>query len=582
MGIEARRCSSGVRARPRCRSACPGTAWKAEFRRSAGSSAHGKVTSAASPAGFSPPTGQWLAIQRELLSEQDRSSARARVAAHQAWALLVEDSSGELHLEPSHLAALLELAAICPAFSRELFSAEGSFGDLFCSEEAFDGSTDRQQYFRNQFVALASEKAEVIAEALAAFERTSDEDLDEALAWNAVCNMLTEEEPPTSLFLLESEKAPELGAYQKGDVFFLRRRAQPLYPVACVPAPAAQSLTTDSATALGDGLARVALAIVTAIKTPSDSRVSLLGVTAHQLTSSGDMGAACGEEYQVVPSNFLPTVLKRRQAAILDLCGLSPGYSSLVQQLVFGEVTPELLAPPDSFMKLPAAAVKYPHLNSSQRRAVEAAASRTITLVEGPPGTGKTDVAVAIIQTWLAQDLDTPILVATGTHIAKDLLARRLQAQGLKPSLRSDVLLRRPHPPDAVPVFVETVYMAAVPTDRELPRVIIDESSQIAESAALVAMGRQCRQLVLIGDPKQLGPVSVLGLAGPDRAPLAKERSSVFERALERHPLLHEGCVQLDLQYRMHPAICKYPSMRFYCDALRKPHGSCCAAACPS
>ena len=75
----------------------------------------------------------------------------------------------------------------------------------------------------------------------------------------------------------------------------------------------------------------------------------------------------------------------------------------------------------------------------------------------------------------------------TGTHTSKNLLATKLVEAGLVLSRRSDLILKKSAPPGASPVYVETVYMAAVPKERRLPRVLIDESTQITESVALVS-----------------------------------------------------------------------------------------------
>jgi len=157
-------------------------------------------------------------------------------------------------------------------------------------------------------------------------------------------------------------------------------------------------------------------------------------------------------------------------------------------------------------------------------------------------------------------------LVATGTHAAKDVLRRRFASKGIVPLLKL-----RGGDKDAASqeVFVETVYMAAEPEDRKLQRVVLDESSQITTAAALVALTRGCEQLVLIGDPKQLGPISSFGadrLALPEDSevlgPFSQERQGFFEvlRKSRKDKAKH----MLQVQYRMQPRLCEYPSQRFY------------------
>ena len=59
--------------------------------------------------------------------------------------------------------------------------------------------------------------------------------------------------------------------------------------------------------------------------------------------------------------------------------------------------------------------------NPSQARAVAHAARRRLTLVHGPPGTGKTRTAVEIIRMWV-RERRTPVLVSADSNIAVDNL----------------------------------------------------------------------------------------------------------------------------------------------------------------
>ncbi len=90
---------------------------------------------------------------------------------------------------------------------------------------------------------------------------------------------------------------------------------------------------------------------------------------------------------------------------------------------------------------------------------------------------------------------------------------------------------------------------------RKFPRVLIDEATQATEPAALVPLVRGARQVVLIGDHRQLPPTVISRRAekgGLDR--------SLFERLIEMgiSPRI------LTTQYRMHPAISEFPNAQFY------------------
>ena len=85
---------------------------------------------------------------------------------------------------------------------------------------------------------------------------------------------------------------------------------------------------------------------------------------------------------------------------------------------------------------------------------------------------------------------------------------------------------------------------------------IMDEASQLTVPALLGAL-RFARRFVLVGDEKQLPPLVVSEAAA--RGGLGQ---SLFASLLERWG---EGAsVALRKQYRMHPAICAFPSATFY------------------
>ena len=86
-------------------------------------------------------------------------------------------------------------------------------------------------------------------------------------------------------------------------------------------------------------------------------------------------------------------------------------------------------------------------------------------------------------------------------------------------------------------------------------RVLIDESTQATEPECLIPIVRGARQLVLVGDHCQLGPVVMCKPAA-----IAGLTQSLFERLV----LLGVRPVRLQVQYRMHPALSEFPSNTFY------------------
>ena len=90
---------------------------------------------------------------------------------------------------------------------------------------------------------------------------------------------------------------------------------------------------------------------------------------------------------------------------------------------------------------------------------------------------------------------------------------------------------------------------------RRFSRVLIDEATQATEPASLVPLVKGSRQIVLVGDHRQLPPTVISRRAekgGLDR--------SLFERLVEMGIAPH----MLTTQYRMHPSISDFPNKRFY------------------
>ncbi|CAK0792129.1 unnamed protein product, partial [Prorocentrum cordatum] len=85
-----------------------------------------------------------------------------------------------------------------------------------------------------------------------------------------------------------------------------------------------------------------------------------------------------------------------------------------------------------------------------QQISVKDASSRRCTLIRGPPGTGKTHTACAIIERWMALIDGCRILVVTQSNAAALNIQERLQKFGL-PSVRvgmqipPEELLSQPH-----------------------------------------------------------------------------------------------------------------------------------------
>lgn len=87
-------------------------------------------------------------------------------------------------------------------------------------------------------------------------------------------------------------------------------------------------------------------------------------------------------------------------------------------------------------------------------------------------------------------------------------------------------------------------------------QVIIDEACQCVELSAIIPLRYGCKKCIMVGDPNQLPP-TVLS----QKAASFKYEESLFVRMQRANP---DSVYLLDVQYRMHPQISKFPSAQFY------------------
>ncbi|GLU05472.1 hypothetical protein SLE2022_225730 [Rubroshorea leprosula] len=251
-----------------------------------------------------------------------------------------------------------------------------------------------------------------------------------------------------------------------------------------------------------------------------------------------------------------------------------------------------------------------PELNASQVFAVKSVLQKPISLIQGPPGTGKTVTSAAIVY-HMAKQGQGQVLVCAPSNVAVDQLAEKISATGLKvvrlcaksreavsspvehltlhyqvrhldTSEKSELhkLEQLKDEQGELSSSDEKKYKALKrATEREIlqsadvicctcggagdPRltnfrfrqVLIDESTQATEPECLIPLVLGAKQVVLVGDHCQLGPVIMCKKAA--RAGLAQ---SLFERLV----ILGLKPIRLQVQYRMHPCLSEFPSNSFY------------------
>ncbi|XP_061074539.1 putative helicase mov-10-B.1 isoform X2 [Conger conger] len=246
--------------------------------------------------------------------------------------------------------------------------------------------------------------------------------------------------------------------------------------------------------------------------------------------------------------------------------------------------------------------------NPEQRAAVQhivSGVSRPAPyLVFGPPGTGKTVTLVEAIKQVHKMSASACILACAPSNSAADLLCERVQEH-----VDANLLYRlyaSSRDPRTVPrnlqkccnwdpgqdcflfpsretlmsykITVATVVTAGKLVSGGLPQghfshIFVDEAGHAVEPECIIGMAgllhAETGQLVLAGDPKQLGPVL--------RSPLAIQHGlglSLLERLMRDNPLYQKDeksgrfnpmfVTKLLRNYRSHPAILRIPNELFY------------------
>eukprot|EP00898_Chlorokybus_atmophyticus_P000570 jgi/Chlat1/1513/Chrsp12S02079 len=246
-------------------------------------------------------------------------------------------------------------------------------------------------------------------------------------------------------------------------------------------------------------------------------------------------------------------------------------------------------------------------MNDSQKKAIEVALQRRLTLWQGPPGTGKTHTVVRFIA-LCRQLTGHQVLACADSNVAVDNMVSGLVGLGVRvvrigqpvkmqPALRQRSLeaLVAAHPKvqeiasqqvqrkrwsrsdqqlmeavedqvakqiiDNADVVAATCVGAGgdILAGRKFRLCVIDEATQATEPVCIIPLSLGVESALLVGDPKQLPPTVI-----SQKALEARLDISLYER-LETAgvaPML------LNTQYRMHPSIAEFPSQTFYSNRL--------------
>ncbi len=298
----------------------------------------------------------------------------------------------------------------------------------------------------------------------------------------------------------------------------------------------------------------------------------------------------------------------RMQAALKSFAVDDTSVSGYLYHKLLGhEVEPQMLR-----VNLPGrfSAKGLPELNHSQFSAVKAVLQQPLSLIQGPPGTGKTVTSATLVY-HLAKTGMGQVLVCAPSNVAVDHLTEKIHSTGLRvvrlaaksrealssnvDHLSLHVMVRELDTPDKqelrklqmlkdsqgelVPADEKRFRRLRAQTEREIlqaadvicttcvgagdPRlsnfrfrqVLIDEATQAMEAEILIPVVQGAKQLVLVGDHFQLGPVIMC-----KKSAKAGLNQSLFERLV----LLGIRPIRLQVQYRMHPCLSEWPSDMFY------------------
>ncbi|XP_054714486.1 regulator of nonsense transcripts 1-like [Uloborus diversus] len=313
----------------------------------------------------------------------------------------------------------------------------------------------------------------------------------------------------------------------------------------------------------------------------------------------------------VVDFVWKSTSFDRMQAALRKFAVDETSVSAYIYHKLLGHEVEDVLMRcqlPKHF-----SAPNLPELNRSQVYAVKHALQRPLSLIQGPPGTGKTVTSATIVY-HLVRQSNGPVLVCAPSNIAVDQLTEKIHRTGLKvvrlcaksrEAINSPVSFLALHNQirnleghselhklqqlkdetgelssadekryrmlkkacekellEAADVICCTCVGAG---DPRLARfkfysILIDESMQATEPECMVPVVLGAKQLILVGDHCQLGPVVMCKKAA--RAGLSQ---SLFERLV----VLGIRPLRLEVQYRMHPQLSKFPSNFFYEGSLQ-------------
>lgn len=259
----------------------------------------------------------------------------------------------------------------------------------------------------------------------------------------------------------------------------------------------------------------------------------------------------------------------------------------------------------------------FNQLNDSQKEALQSSFNNNVTILQGPPGSGKTSTIYEIILQLLENLHYYPILVVAASNLAVDNIAEKMLPQYKDIVLRITSLSKEreyneDHPLGSVClhnkvsnilppnlqdierrlkrnsssvsssefnkyldacnrygsqlvsqaniIFATTAGIAGpyLKNVKNMPVIIMDEATQSSEPSTLIPLGANgCKKIILVGDTAQLSVFTRV----------KSLEMSLFQRVLENGTVKEPS--MLDTQYRMHPDISEFSREKFYGSRLK-------------
>ncbi len=236
-------------------------------------------------------------------------------------------------------------------------------------------------------------------------------------------------------------------------------------------------------------------------------------------------------------------------------------------------------------------------LNETQQQALSLPFTHRLSLIEGPPGTGKTHLLGWILIALIlhAQEEGRPFRIAVSalTHQAIDQVLAKVVAfveqhglQGFPARCfklgRWDLTERGVERLEDVETLAESSYAILGATGFGLYQlfeghkgtfpqvfdwVVFDEASQMLIPQALLSLLYGKGNFLFVGDTKQLPPIVL-----SDRKEENGTHHSALSYLLSQYDSAHRVC--LDRTYRMNEDLCSFPSHMWYDDELRADAGN--------